>query len=319
MLAHFWINNVQTWYLEWAVCLPPLFKKLHNNMKKLENSQSIKYRVLALTCKSVLRLLKTGQHHFAQSFSNLGIWVVAMATDGKQDRSPMSTELFTEWFGQEPLESSNLFLELIHFNCSLSLNITSGFVNLNNKKKNWHHSRLLFGLWWLLYCGEKGMEKVKSLSGSSRAPPRGPSSGWRPTRAAHSAVQMRAHLSAAHFVNEGSPVIDSSPLHPAMVERRCSLNGVLRSRHPCACQTFCRAPVDTRICPRMYRRSKTFPSPLSLPRREGKNYTRSRVRLQTRFAKPCPLLLCYVGELTAPFCPALAVVQSEALKKDRCH
>lgn len=180
----------------------------------------------------------------------------------------MSTELFTEWFGQVPLESSHHFLDLefIHFNYSLSLDSTSGFVNLNDKTLPSFTPTVwtveVVTLW------EKGMEKVKSQRGSSRAPPRGPSSGWRPTRAAHSAVQLRARLSAAHFVNEGSPVIDMSPVHPARVERRCRLHGVLRSKH-----AFRRAPVDARICPRMYLRSKTFPSPLSLPRREGEKTT----------------------------------------------
>lgn len=134
------------------------------------------------------------------------------------------------------------------------------------------------------------MEKVKSLSGSSRAPPRGPSSGWRPTRAAHSAVQMRAHLSAAHFVNEGSPVIDSSPFHPAMVERRCSLYGVLRSRHPCARQTFCTAPVDTRICPPL----KNFPlSSVPATQRRKKLHTESCQIADTfREALPTFVMLC---------------------------
>lgn len=96
-----------------------------------------------------------------------------------------------------------------------------------------------FFLLWGLSIAGKGMEKVNSFPGSSpRAPPRKPSSQGRgahgPTRAAHSPIQMSAHLSAAHFVNESSPLIDSSPLHLAIVERRCSLHRVLRNSHPLA-------------------------------------------------------------------------------------
>lgn len=80
------------------------------------------------------------------------------------------------------------------------------------------------------------MEKVNSFTSSSpRVPPWSPSSHgrWalRPTRAAHSPVQMWPDLSAANFVNESSPVIDSFLLLLAMVERHCSLHRVLRSSH----------------------------------------------------------------------------------------
>lgn len=88
-----------------------------------------------------------------------------------------------------------------------------------------------------LILREREWKRLTASQGSSpRAPPRSPSSHgrWalRPTRAAHSTVQMRAHLSAAHFVNESSPVIDSFPLHLAIVERHCSLHRVLCSSHP---------------------------------------------------------------------------------------
>lgn len=125
---------------------------------------------------------------------------------------------------------------------------------------------------------------------------------------------MRAHLPAAYFVNESSPMIDSFPLHLAIVQRHWSPHRVLRSSHPWrgsvayVSNFFPRAPSI-----RAYLSSHVLPLknfPLS-----SVSATWSRVRLQTRFLKPCPLLLC-LGESTAPSLawPALAFVRSEARK-----
>lgn len=112
---------------------------------------------------------------------------------------------------------------------------------------------------------------------------------------------MRAHLTAAHFVNESSPVIDSFPLHLAIVERHCSLHRVLCSSHPWRGSVAHNASNFLQSAPRYaYLSSDVLPRknfPLS-----SVSATRSRVRLQTRFLKPCPLLWC-LGEPTAPSRP----------------
>lgn len=153
------------------------------------------------------------------------------------------------------------------------------------------------------------MEKVNSFTSSSpRVPPWSPSSHgrWalRPTRAAHSPVQMWPDLSAANFVNESSPVIDSFLLLLAMVERHCSLHRVLRSSHHWRgsvahnASNFLKSASRLRVF--VLGRTITQKFPLS-----SASATWSRVRLQTRFLKTCPLLLC--PSRSRPSCEAKRV------------
>lgn len=123
-----------------------------------------------------------------------------------------------------------------------------------------------------------------------------------PTRAAHSPVQKGAHLTAAHFVNESSPVMDRVPLQLAEAERPAgSRDSALRSGHPRRVVAHNASNFLRSAAPHAFLSSdvlplqKTFPSPLSL-------LIRSRVRLQTRSVKPCPLVLCS-AEASAPSRP----------------
>lgn len=123
-----------------------------------------------------------------------------------------------------------------------------------------------------------------------------------PTRAAHSPVQKGAHLSAAHFVNESSPVMDRVPLQLAVAERPCGRDSALSSSHPrrgggvahSASKPAFGAPPHALWSSGVRARQNLPLSSASAPR--------SRVRLQTRSVKPCPLVLCS-AEASAPSRP----------------
>lgn len=125
-----------------------------------------------------------------------------------------------------------------------------------------------------------------------------------PTRAAHSPVQKGAHLSAAHFVNESSPVMDCVPLQLAVAEPPAgSRDSALRSSHPRRggggggvvahnASNFLRSAATHAFLSSDVLPLQNLPlSSVSAPR--------SRVRLQTHFVKPCPLVLCS-AEASAP-------------------
>lgn len=121
---------------------------------------------------------------------------------------------------------------------------------------------------------------------------------------------MRAHLSAAHFVNESSPLIDSFPLHLGWVERHCFLHGVLRSSHSWRGSVTHNASNFLQSAPRyVYLSSKVLPLknfPLS-----SVSATWCRVRLQTRFSKACPLFFC-LGDPPAQSRPGALSLSCEA-------
>lgn len=114
-----------------------------------------------------------------------------------------------------------------------------------------------------------------------------------PTRAAHSPVQKGAHLTAAHLVNESSPVMDCLLLQLAVAERPAgSRDSALRSSHP----RRGRGGVVAHNASNFLRSAAThaFLSSDVLPLQNlplsSVSAPRSRVRLQTHFVKPCPLV-----------------------------
>ena len=107
------------------------------------------------------------------------------------------------------------------------------------------HSFVPLGL--LYCCVGGGIEKVNSILISPSQPEPPPVTVARtemetaaerartPTCAAHSAVQMRPHFSAAHFVDVVSSSIVNVPLQAAEPERQGGVHRVLRSGHPAVC------------------------------------------------------------------------------------
>lgn len=142
--------------------------------------------------------------------------------------------------------------------------------------------------------------------------------GW-PTCAAHSAVQMRAHFPAAHFVDVISSSVNHSPLQPAAPGRHSGAHRILRSGHPGVCfvprvkrTARLDLPVNAPLIG-VFLLSGTSPPNFSLAEPHGggkkKKSTQGRVRLQTLCHKPGPLLFCLVrwtGELSAA--PSRSVV-----------
>lgn len=167
-----------------------------------------------------------------------------------------------------------------------------------------------------------GTEKVNIIPISSPSQPDPPpitgaerdgDSGWAltPTCAAHSAVQMRPHLSAAHFMNVISSSVHHFPLQPAVPARHSSGSGahpILHSGHPglCLCRAQ-RARLSWKRPPTRVFLARS-PSPQNFPLSSiratwrGEKTHRGRVRLQTPCRKPGPLLFClmrWTGELSA--------------------
>lgn len=125
---------------------------------------------------------------------------------------------------------------------------------------------------------------------------------------------MRAHLSAAHFVNESSPVIDSSPLHLAIVERHCSLHRVLCSSHPWRGSVAHNASNFLQSAPRY-----AYLSSDVLPRKKLSPllclcYTES-CQIADTFSEALPtFVMLRRTDCSIPAWPALAYARSEARK-----